>query len=55
LLTGKLPDIRALFKIVSPSQKACPFSAVASLNLKLNSIQAECGFCEGKSFSVARA
>jgi len=55
LLTGKLPDIRALFKIISPFLKAFPFSAVASLNLKLNSIQAECHFCKEKSFTVACA
>ena len=50
LLTGKFPDLRALFKIISPSLKAFSFSAVPSLNLKLNSIQAECHFCKGKSF-----
>jgi len=56
LLTGKLPDIRALIKTISPSLKAFPFYAVPSLNLKLNSIQAECHFCKGKkSFSIARA
>jgi len=55
LLAGKLPDIKALFKTISPSLKTYPFSAVASLNLKLNSIQAECQFCKGKSFSVAPA
>jgi len=54
-LTGKLPNIRPFFKIISPSLKTFPFSAVASLNLKLNSIQAECRFCKGKSFSVACA
>jgi len=44
-----------LFKTISPSLKTYPFSAVASLNLKLNSIQAEYRFCKGKSFSVAPA
>jgi len=38
LLTGKLPDIRAFFKVNSPSPKAFPFSAIASLNSKLNSV-----------------
>jgi len=55
LLTGKLPDIRALFIIIWPSMKDFYFSAVHSLNLKLNSSQAECCFCKGKSFSVVRA
>ena len=49
LLTGKLLDIRAFFKIISPSLKAFPFFAIASLNLKLNSDPSRVSFFKGVS------
>ena len=52
LLTGKLPDVRAFLKIISPSLKAFPFSAIASLNLKLNSVPSRVSFLREYHFLV---
>jgi len=35
-LTDKIQDIRAFFKIISPSLKAFPYSDIASIDLNLN-------------------
>jgi len=46
----KTSGYQSIFNIISPSLKAFPFCAIASLKLKLNLVHSECRFCKGYHF-----